>query len=299
MARSRQSPFSKKTGRHCGILMSMNTTENALDPKTLERLHAHHLQALLEADRLCRRHGLRYFLLAGTLLGAVRHHGPIPWDDDLDIGLLREDYERFLHVAGEELDGRFFLQANATDPGYFLCYAKLRVNGTRMVEANAVGCAMHQGVYIDVFPLDAVPDGTLARWWHKWSTTVLIRAALARSDWRMLRGGRLRHTLHRVTKALTRPLPLGTWLRWTDRAMARYKNKKTTRVVNLGGSYGYERETLKRAYFDDTVELDFAGHKVCAPARWHELLTDYYGDYMTPPPESQRHNRHQAVELDL
>lgn len=269
------------------------------DQDTLDRLHAHHLQALLEADRICRKHGIRYFVIAGTLLGAVRHHGFIPWDDDLDIGLPRADYERFLRVAAKELDGRFFLQTNETDREYFLCYAKIRVNGTRMVEANAMDCAIHHGVYIDVFPLDSVPDGWVTRWLHKWSTHGLIRAALARSNFRLTRGGRLRKLLHLALHGALRPFPLGVLLRWADRAMARYSGRETACIINLGGAYGYRRETLRRAYFNDAVELPFEEHSVLAPARWHELLTDYYGDYMTPPPPEQRHNRHQAVELEL
>ncbi len=265
----------------------------------LDKLHSHHLNALLEADRLCKKHNIRYYLVTGTLLGAVRHKGFIPWDDDLDIGLLRPDYERFLQVAQTELSDRFFLQTNATDPEYFLCYAKIRVNGTRFVEESSQNCNIHHGVYIDIFPLDNAPDQPALRRLHAFTTRLLSTAVKAKSKMVVSKNRKGTGLVYNLLKILTAPFRLGTLVKGMDKLMTISKNNSSECIVNINSAYSYAKECVKRSYFESTVELDFEGYKMSCPAGWHGYLTDVYRDYMTPPPEDKRYNRHSAVEYDL
>lgn len=263
---------------------------------TLDALHRVHLEALLEIDRICRKHGIGYFIIAGTLLGAVRHGGFIPWDDDLDIGMMRGEYERFLQVAPRELAERYFLQTWRDDPGYFFPYAKVRVNNTRFVEHISRLAPCHQGIFVDVFPFDNAPDSPLWRRLHHSLTKMLRVAALARSAYDPPQGA-LRHGTYKVLQVVTRLLPLAFWMSLEQWGMRLCRNGHSRDVVNIGGAYGYRRECLPRAFFQELADIPFEGVPICSPKRFHEYLSTFYGDYMTPPPPDKRYNRHGVDEL--
>ena len=108
-------------------------------------------------DSLCREHGLSYVMLGGTMLGAVRHKGFIPWDDDVDVGMPRADYDRFARIAQEEMGEDYFLQTPETDPHVPFFFMKVRMNGTEFNEGNFRKLKMHQGIYVDIFPCDRMP----------------------------------------------------------------------------------------------------------------------------------------------
>jgi len=114
------------------------------------------LEILNEFDRICKKYGLQYFLTAGTAIGAVRHGGFIPWDDDIDVGMLREEYEKFIRIAPKELKDEYFLQTLESDPKCPCLFAKIRKNGTIYQENNKVGMKMHRGIWIDIFPFDYI-----------------------------------------------------------------------------------------------------------------------------------------------
>ncbi|MDO5601824.1 MAG: LicD family protein [Oscillospiraceae bacterium] len=134
----------------------------------LKELQHIQLELLIELDRICRKHDIPYCLNSGTLLGAQRHGGFIPWDDDIDVDMLRPDYERFCKVCEEELDQeQYFLQNFHTDPPYRWGYAKLLKNGTGLVRYHQEHLKQRQQVFIDIFPLDGVPahkPGQLFQW---------------------------------------------------------------------------------------------------------------------------------------
>lgn len=118
------------------------------------------LDILIQIDNICKKHNIQYFLCGGTLLGAVRHHGFIPWDDDLDVMMKRNDYNRFCEVAPLELQQPYFFQTEKTDPGHLLRHAKVRnSNTTGMFKSFAgKGYKINQGIFVDVFPMDNLPN---------------------------------------------------------------------------------------------------------------------------------------------
>ena len=123
----------------------------------LQKLHGALLEILDEVDRICQKNDIAYFLDSGTALGAIRHGGFIPWDDDIDVGMMREDYERFITAAEKELGERFFLQIFKTDPYYYKFNAKIRLNHTFFPEKSSVNM-QHRGIFIDIFPFDYLPE---------------------------------------------------------------------------------------------------------------------------------------------
>ena len=121
------------------------------------------LEILKEIDRICKQNGILYWMEGGSMLGAVRHHGFIPWDDDLDIAMFRDDYNRFLEIASKELKENYFLQTHQTDPEYPLFYAKVRKNNTFIDERSYQDLNIHKGIFVDIFPVDGLYNGLYGR----------------------------------------------------------------------------------------------------------------------------------------
>ena len=123
----------------------------------LSRLQESLYETLSEVDRICRKYGIRYFLTGGTAIGAYFWGKILPWDDDVDVGMMRPDYERFAEVAQKEMGERFFLQTPDTEPHTPFFFMKVRMNGSRFSEATFKHIKMHQGIYVDIFPFDKIP----------------------------------------------------------------------------------------------------------------------------------------------
>lgn len=126
------------------------------EQEELRRLQMVELEILEAIDSVCREHGITYFLDSGTVLGARRHGGFIPWDDDIDLGMPREDYERFLEVAPAALGERFCVTCSRTNPRQAALFAKVMLTGTRFVTDETEEAGFDQGVFVDIFPYDAV-----------------------------------------------------------------------------------------------------------------------------------------------
>ena len=126
-------------------------------PEELQRLQDALYQTLAEVDRICRKHGIRYFVTGGTAIGAYFWGKILPWDDDVDVGMMRPDYERFAKVAQQEMGDRFFLQSPETEPHTPFYFMKVRMNGSRFSESTFRHIDMHQGIYVDIFPFDRIP----------------------------------------------------------------------------------------------------------------------------------------------
>lgn len=130
---------------------------NSYTPEELEKLQTALYQILSEIKRVCKKHGIRYFITGGTAIGAYFWEKILPWDDDVDVGMLRPDYEHFMSVAQEEFGDEYFVQTPETDSHVPFFFMKVRMNGTEFNEETFSHIKMHQGIYVDIFPFDKVP----------------------------------------------------------------------------------------------------------------------------------------------
>lgn len=267
----------------------------------LPKLHSCELFIAKEVKRICNENGIKYFMIAGTLLGAVRHNGFIPWDDDMDIGMLREDYERFIKLAKTDLGERFFLQTPETDSAYGLNFAKILLKDTTLTEASAANNAV-KGISIDVFPFDAVPENAKKTEKHKKRTYFLRRLLLAKQNYNVCgKKEYVKRAVYAVLKFIAAFYSREKLCKMLDSECERYNalGKTPEKIVNIGGAYGYDKETILREWVDSTVELPFEDTVFAAPAGYIPYLEYFYGDYMKLPPEDKRYNRHGVTAIDF
>ena len=266
----------------------------------LQALHDKQVLILKEIERVCRANDIRYFAIAGTLLGAIRHEGFIPWDDDIDLGMLRLDYERFLDCAKNDLGEDYFLQTWNTDSSFGLPMAKIRLNGTRLVEAASANVPCHQGIFVDIFPFDAKPDSPPRRLAHSLSAFILKRTMLSISGYSVgVECNPVARLALRLTSSVAKLVPKRLLIRLFERQMQQFNGTYTDEHVTVAGSYGYRRECIRTSWASELVEYTFEGLTVPGFSRADEYLSALYGDYHKLPPIEKRGNRHDIVSLSL
>lgn len=245
---------------------------------------------------VCDKLGLTYFLEGGTLLGAVRHGGFIPWDDDIDVIMLRDDYERFCAEGQALLPEYYFLQTIYTEPEYTTNFAKIRDSRTTYIETTLAKKHINHGVYIDIFPRDYYPEKPMLRRWLELRRAIMkarqsIDYYRPNEDWSVKRVART------VLGNLVRPVYPSV------KKMVRLREDMIRAVPEGALTYCYsgiygKKELMPLAWYAETCELEFEGERFKAPKMWHEVLTHFYGDYMTPPPLEQQVGHHYALAVD-
>lgn len=253
--------------------------------------HQKALVTLLEEfDRVCRKLDIPYVLYAGTMLGAVNCQGFIPWDDDVDIMMLRRDYERFLREADAVLDQeKFYLQKEFTEH-WPMFFSKLRLNGTTCLEKfHPKDPQLHQGVYIDLFPCDDAADSELGRKLQYLASKVVIAKSVD------ARGYDTGSKLKKIVMAVSRLLPMKLF-----RAITCH-GKKNGELVHtfLGGGRVYSKNVLERKYFLERTTAMFEGREYPVPADHAVLLDRLYGTFSLDLPEEKRGVKEHAIFVDL
>ncbi|MBR2320406.1 MAG: LicD family protein [Clostridia bacterium] len=255
--------------------------------------HQKHQAALLrllrEFDRVCKQLNIPYVLYAGTLLGAVRHEGFIPWDDDLDVLMLREDYNRLLAEAPAVLDtDTFYLQKEFSDH-WPLFFSKLRLNGTTCLEkVHPKDSQIHQGIYIDIFPCDNARRTEVGRRLQFAASKVVIAKALDK------RGYDTDSVIKKLMMALCRLLPQKPFLR----AVQRGRGDGDTVHTFLAGARKYRKNVIPRRFLTQRCEVTFAGDSYPAPADYATCLQMLYGNYMQLPPPEERVCKQHSILID-
>lgn len=252
-----------------------------VDPR-LRQLQLAELDILNEFVRACEENSLRYYLVGGTLLGAVRHQGFIPWDDDIDVAMPREDYDKFAKTCTEKLGPGYFYQSSETDPWYFLTYAKIRKNGTEIYEERFKDAKFHKGIFIDIFPLDSCPrPGPICH---------LLFNVLAVMNYRgQVDSGEkyepYKEICGKVGYAVLRLFsPRG--LVKARRHLLKLSRKLSSGeyVASYSGAYGYHREIFPVGWFKNGFTIKFESLKCMAPSETALQLRQIFGvEYMTPP----------------
>ena len=257
----------------------------------LKEIQGYQLKILLEVKKICEKNNIKYFLSAGTLLGAVRHKGFIPWDDDLDIGMLRSEYDKFLNIAEKELSSEYFLQT----------LNKVRLNNTIYREYLSRNCKINSGIYIDIFPYDNVPDSKLLRTKQKIETYILKRLLLMAKGYEMTweNSNKIKKYVCKIARAFLKLIDINKLKSALLKSMKKYSSSKSKYIINIGGAYGYKKQMVERLWMKDTIDGIFEGYTFPIPVGYDYYLKHLYGDYLKLPPEDKRYNRHNIMEISL
>lgn len=258
---------------------------NKIEECSLREAQLIMLDILKEVHRICEKHNLRYFLSDGTLLGAVRHQGFIPWDDDLDISMPREDYNKFMAIAQGELSEDYFMQTMKTDPYYKLYHVplKVRYNKSLFIEDGENHKKYHQGIYIDIFPMDKAPD-SMGKYslQSKLSKFLLVsKMKINTRDFPSVKffGRTISQVLGKAVSFKMVDKILFSTYKWNKEATGEYY----TQGPEIIWSHRFKSESLfplKKIKFEDS--------EFWVPNKPEDILTIMFGDFMKLPPEDQR-----------
>jgi lipopolysaccharide cholinephosphotransferase len=247
------------------------------------------MELLVEFDRVCRKHDLKYFLIYGTLLGAIRHHGFIPWDDDVDVGMPREDYEKLISLK-DEFKQPLFLQHHSTDPEYCASYTRIRNTNTTAISKLLKYQNMNHGIFLDVFPFDNTP-GIEKENRHE------IIDSLNRENGTYMRLKnpdldeknriRVKNYSGNPTETLKKIDEISTQFNGTE-------TEYTCSIVNTMGKFDF----FKKEDVFNTILWDYEGFKFPVPAGYDNVLKEIFGNYMELPPIEKRGVQHSHYIFD-
>lgn len=259
------------------------------------REHQAALYGLLrEFDRVCKALNIRYSLFAGTLLGAVRHGGFIPWDDDVDLGIPRADYERMLKEVAALLPENLELRTYDDETDHHYYFARIVDKRYQIRRMGSLEERM-ENVWVDLFPLDGMPNSWLPRQWHKFRL-LMTRLKFHLSTFEKVnikRPGRA--LIERIIIRIAMITRVGKWfntrkqLDKMDRLLKKYPPEKSDYLVNFMGQTSYKfNEMFKKEIYGQGKLYGFDGFELLGPERYDDYLKSLYGDYMTPPKEGDR-----------
>jgi len=273
--------------------MVAKTNEYHMSQEELRAVQLVELELLCEVDRICSKCGITYRIVAGTLLGAVRHGGFIPWDDDADVAFLREEYEQFRLACESELDTtRFYFQDHRNTAGYRWGYGKLRRKGTEFIRMNQEHMPYEQGIFIDVFPYDYVPDNVLLRQVH-----CLMCYLFRKTFWAPV-GKLSTQGLTKLVYFLLEKIPAQNLYNSFERFIIKSNKKKSSWIRILTFPTPTWDHGYKRRWAEEASEYLFEGLTLFGPSDYDEYMTFKFGDYMSLPPENMR-KTHPISKLKL
>lgn len=275
--------------------MKMKTQSN------IEKLHEADMAILKEFISLCNKHDWTYYMLGGTMLGAIRHKGFIPWDDDIDLGMPRTDYETFLKVAPNELSRHLRIVNYKTDPDYHYYITRIQDVDTKVVETRYESSGEYTHVSIDIFPLDGTPNNSLCRKLYNFKL-MAHRAMMSLHYKDGIDPDRKRGLIERFALGLLKCLPTDKMFNAykqkdaCDKMLKKYPMDKSLYTGNMMGAYR-TRELIPTSWYGADAYYDFEDVKLRGIKEYDKYLTHLYGDYMQIPPEGSRKIHFKIIEI--
>ena len=272
------------------------------DEKDLMQLHTMLYQILAEIDRVCKRHDIPYFIQGGSAIGAFYNKGIVPWDDDVDVGMTRENYNRFLEVAPKELGAEYFLEWFGTESNTPFYFAKVKRNNTLFVEHIWKDMDIHHGVFVDIFPYDRVPNNKTLEKLHRFSVKFWVNCFMGKQIWLWKHCGKC---------LIENPLPK-SWISCAAirvvcsllsrkaiynkmcRVMGRYNNCETE-YINI---VRMPKDQIRRRYAENPVLMEFGGMLIPVPDNVEEYLRHHYPNLRPVLPVEEQVN-HAPYKLNF
>lgn len=265
------------------------------DELTLKKIHAVLMIIAKEIKRICEKHHIHYFMLAGTQLGSIRHNGFIPWDDDMDLGMLREDYDKFLEICRTELDHEhFYVQNLDSEPGFGKFYTRILLKDTYLTYDYIENVDSSRGFFVDVFPYDNTPKSKILQKKQCMIMSFALRLIKEKSGY----AHKCRTLGGKIQLLFTKFFSLDFLVKLYTQEMKRYNNKPTELVNSANSGNGYFKEILKKSWVTNTKPMIFEDITMPGIENYDEYLKYLYGDYMTIPAVEDRVT-HEFKEIDF
>jgi len=263
----------------------------------LNLIKRNELMILKEIIRLCEENNLKYYLYGGTALGAIRHKGFIPWDDDIDITLFREDYERLMEILDEHLDEKFEILNSKKQEDYFLPFTKVSLKGTRFEEFWVEQVSFNIGFFIDIFPLDNIPESEF-KFKIQYYKCRIYYHLLVNSIVKIETGSKINSFLHKFLHSFLNIIPRSDkfFKKKYLKSLIKYNNIETNFVTDYysqRGIYIFDKQD-----FEPSKKVKFESIYANIPKNCDKILTEIYGNYMELPPKDKRFN-HAPEVLDF
>lgn len=266
-----------------------------MDSDVLRKLQLTQLEILQFVDQICKENNIKYSLYAGTLLGAVRHKGFIPWDDDLDICMSREDYNRFIEMWPTANKSEYFLQSKDNTPEFTQDFIKIRKYNTNFLQEYDVGKHYHSGIFIDIFPVDRIPNNMILKW------IFYIKVMLYQLMIREFSPSKSNKIVQLASALILKTV--------SRNRRVEFRNKLLKTITKYDQNFNYPIvmfetvQTMKQSYDSDLldryIKIEFEGKEFWAFAKWKSYLKKKYGDYMQLPPKSERAWKHKPLEISF
>lgn len=270
----------------------------------IDQLHGILLELLVEFDRVCMKNDIKYSLAFGTLLGAERHGGFIPWDDDVDILMDRYNYELFCKRCDEDLGNEYFLQTKNSDKNYVYNISRLRKRNTTYILEKWKDSGIHQGVYIDIFPIDHIPNGRLAKAIQRHLIILLSVVRISRNPVIFWNGKKeLGGIKKSIVYGLSCLLPQVVCGRIEDRVITKYNNIPTNMVGCIcegGVLYKMTKDMMpfRSEFLNEYSKVKFEGREFLSVKDHKGILEHWYGDWRVLPPIEERKSDHNPLVFD-
>ena len=243
-------------------------------------------------DSLCKEHNIEYYLLGGSAIGAIRHKGFIPWDDDLDIVMDAQNYERFVDVCRTELDNeKYYFQEGYKD--WPMPFSKLKLRGTVLKEpAGFVNDSGVEGIYVDIFKLENAPSSSIGQVWQYFCAKLLLCNCLLRRGWEKTT------RIKRLMMIASLPLNISIIRCFFQNQVEKFNGKETDYRLFFAGRYRFHTSFYHKSIFEKPIMVPFEDIYLPVPVGYDEWLKQIFGDYMTPPPQDKQVGLH-LINVDF
>ncbi len=262
----------------------------------VRKLQLKEMELILEVDRICKKHNINYYLSWGSALGAIRHKGFIPWDDDIDISMFWYDYLRFKEICKEELDGKYFYQSIDTENNFWLTWDKVRINNTTSMDREFSHIDCNWGICMDIFPIVAIPKSSMSQSIQK--INVRIYKFLCNKNFIInIKDNGLKSKIKRLIYNLIPNNILDMLKEKCLKNITKY-DLDDNNICGEILSMPYDKALIDKSIYGNPIEVEFENYKFPVPEKYDEYLTSCYGDYMKLPPEHERIG-HGNIIVDL
>lgn len=281
--------------------------EYTLDKKQRRKLQIIELKMLHDFNNACQKYNIKYMLSGGSVLGAIRHNGFIPWDDDIDIIMYRSEYEKVDAAMAEMYGDKYTIISGDIDKNYICKFKKILLNDTKYVEIEAENYPYQKSIFIDIFPIDNIPNSKIsckirgiihdfaflatgAICFAKYPSNIIKQKAKKEKEIK-----KFYNTKMAIGKILSVFFGFQFYMN-IEKKLANYKKK--TNFEGIPTAIRYNREVFESGFFSETILHEFEGEMFPIPANYDRYLKNLYGDYMQIPPVEKR-EMHSASLLDF